>query len=295
MTFAGFESRRIATHGAEIHALVGGAGPPVLLLHGYPQSHAMWHAVAPRLRGFALVIPDLRGYGNSIGPAPDSGHQNYSKRAMAGDMVEVMAALGHRRFSVAGHDRGGRVAYRLALDHPDCVVRLAVLDILPTLDVWQHIDERSAMSSYHWLLLAQPAPLPEHLIGCDPDFFFHHILDSWVGDRRRLDADAVEEYLKHFRRPSVIAAACEDYRAGATIDLELDRQDHAVGRRIGCPTLLLWSKQFLGRGASPPTVWERWAERVTDVMLDCGHFLAEEEPEACAKALTEFLDASSSV
>jgi haloacetate dehalogenase len=214
---------------------------------------------------------------------------------MAQDMVEVMAALGYETFGVAGHDRGGRVAYRLALDHPDRVVRLAVLDILPTLDVWQHIDQHSAMSSYHWLLLAQPAPLPEHLIGCDPDFFFHHVVDSWAGDRRRLNADAVAEYLDHYRKASVITAACEDYRAGATIDLELDRHDRAVGRRIECPTLVLWSRLFLGKGVSPSTVWKGWAEDVTDVMLECGHFLPEEEPDACAEALRKFFDAASPV
>ena len=180
--FEGFSEHRIATRGAEIFALTGGEGPPLLLLHGYPQNHVMWHRVAPRLAGsFSLVIPDLRGYGDSAGPAPDAQHLNYSKRTMAADMIELMTALGHPRFSIAGHDRGGRVAYRLALDHPERVVRLAALDILPTFEVWQRMNKDAAMRSYHWLFLAQPAPLPEHLIGLDPDFYLRHLLNRWAG------------------------------------------------------------------------------------------------------------------
>jgi len=288
--FDGFAERWVSTRGARIHALVGGAGPPVLLLHGYPQNHVAWHAVASRLQDrFSLVVPDLRGYGDSTGPAPDAIHANYSKRAMAEDMVELMGALGLERFFLAGHDRGGRVAYRLALDHPDRVSRLAVVDLLPTLDVWEQIDGQNATDSYHWLLLAQPAPLPEHLIGCDPEFFLQHLLDRWAGRRDALHPAAVAEYLRHFRKPSVIVAACEDYRAGATVDLELDRQDRSAGRRIGCPTLVLWGKRYLrARGSSPLAVWRRWADDVREVVLDCGHFVAEEEPEACAAAVMEF-------
>jgi pimeloyl-ACP methyl ester carboxylesterase len=170
--FEGFEECRISTRGAQIFALTGGVGPPLLLLHGYPQSHVMWHAVAPLLRArFSLVIPDLRGYGDSAGPGPDPQHLNYSKRAMAADMVELMSALGHDRFALAGHDRGGRVAYRLVFDHPARVLRLAVLDIVPTLDMWERMNAKSALGSYHWLLLAQPPPLPERLIGFDPSSF----------------------------------------------------------------------------------------------------------------------------
>jgi haloacetate dehalogenase len=288
--FEGFEERRIATRGARIHALVGGAGPPLLLLHGYPQTHVMWHAVAAALREkFTLIVPDLRGYGESAGPPPDADHRAYSKRAMAEDMVEVMAALEHDQFLLAGHDRGGRVAYRLALDHPRRVARLAVLDILPTLEVWERMDGEAAMASYHWLLLSQPAPLPERLIGCDPDFFLQHVLDRWASRREALDPTAVAEYLRHFRKPSVIAAACADYRAGATIDVEHERDDRAAGRRLGCPMLVLWAKRYLGaRGASPLAVWRSWAADVEEVALDCGHFVAEEEPAACAAALATF-------
>jgi haloacetate dehalogenase len=247
----------------------------------------MWHAVAPRLSDrFSLVMPDLPGYGDSTGPAPDAAHWNYSKRAIAEAMIEVMSALGHEQFRVAGHDRGARVAYRLALDHPDTVIQLALLDILPTVEVWERITPETAIDNCHWLLLSQPAPLPEHLIGCDPDFFLRHLFERWAGRGDALDVRAVTEYLRHFRTPSVITAACEDYRAGATVDLELDRTDRMVGRRIVCPTLVLWAKQFLKM--SPRPTWERWADHVTDMMLDCGHFIAEEEPAACAGALAAF-------
>jgi haloacetate dehalogenase len=288
--FEGFLEHRIATPGADLFALTGGEGPPLLLLHGYPQHHVMWHRVAPRLAAsFSLVIPDLRGYGDSAGPAPDAHHLNYSKRTMAADMIEVMTALGHPRFSIAGHDRGGRVAYRLALDHPDRVVRLAVLDILPTFEVWQRMNKDAAMRSYHWLFLAQPAPLPERLIGIDPDFYLQHLLNRWAGSPDALDPAAVAEYARHFRKPSVIGATCEDYRAGASVDLEHDRADRAAERRLSCPLLVLWGRQYLaGQAASPLDVWRPWAGDVREVALECGHFLAEEQPEACAAALQEF-------
>jgi len=288
--FDGFREHRIPTGDAEIFALTGGSGPPLLLLHGFPQNHVMWHLVAPRLvPGFSLVVPDLRGYGDSRGPAPDPSHRHYSKRAMAADMIAVMAALGHDRFFVAGHDRGGRVGYRLALDHPDCVERLAVLDILPTFEVWARMEQRAALNGYHWLFLAQPAPLPERLIGHDPDFYLRHLLDRWAGRPGALDPSAVAEYARHFRMPSVIEAVCEDYRAGATVDLDDDRANRDEGRRLKCPTLVLWGRRYLAaRATTPLEVWRPWAEDVRDAALDCGHFLAEEEPAACADALRTF-------
>jgi haloacetate dehalogenase len=288
--FEGFEKQRVATRNAHLFVVSGGSGPPLLLLHGYPQTHTMWHAVAERLHGsFSLIVPDLRGYGDSTGPGPDVEHVNYSKRAMAEDMVDLMTKLGHQRFLVAGHDRGGRVAYRLALDHPDKVVRLAVLDIVPTYDVWDRMDGRAAMRGYHWQFLAQPAPLPERMIGRDPDFYARHLLDRWAGRREALEPAAVGEYLRHFRKASVIQASCEDYRAGATIDLEHDRADREAGRKIGCPTLVVWGRRYLTvKASSPLDVWRGWATDVRDVPLDCGHFLAEEEPEACASALRDF-------
>jgi haloacetate dehalogenase len=288
--FDGFRENRIRTADADIFMRAGGAGPPLLLLHGFPQSHVMWHRVAPSLAArFSMVIPDLRGYGDSLGPPPDPGHRHYSKRVMAADMIAVMAALGHERFFVAGHDRGGRVAYRLALDHPERIARLAVLDILPTFDVWERMNTEAALRSYHWLFLAQPAPLPERLIGHDPDFYLRHLLDRWAGRPEALDSAAIAEYSRHFRKPSVIEAMCEDYRAGATTDRDDDRADRLSGRRLACPTLVLWGTRYLaGQAASPLDIWRPWAEDVRDVALDCGHFLAEEQPDACAAALTTF-------
>jgi haloacetate dehalogenase len=289
--FEGFSEHRIATRGADIFALTGGDGPPLLLLHGYPQNHVMWRRVAPRLaNSFSLIIPDLRGYGDSTGPAPDPQHLNYSKRTMAADMAELMEALGHPRFSIAGHDRGGRVAYRLALDRPERVDRVAALDILPTFEVWQRMNKDAAMRSYHWLFLAQPAPLPEQLIGRDPDFYLLHLLNRWAGSPDALDPASIAEYARYFRKPSVIEATCEDYRAGATVDLEHDRADRESGRRLACPLLVLWGRRYLaGQAASPLDVWRPWAGDVREMALECGHFLAEEEPERCAAALLEFL------
>lgn len=288
--FKGFMEHRVSTREAEIFLRTGGTGPPLLLLHGYPQTHVVWHAVAPRLiDGFSLVIPDLRGYGESKGPPPDREHFNYSKRAMAEDMVAVMSALGHERFMVAGHDRGGRVGYRLAFDHPERVSHFAAVDIIPTLTAAEGMDKDKALSSYHWIFLAQPAPLPERLIGHDPEYYLRHLLDRWAGNRGALDPDAVAEYIRHFRKPSVIEATCEDYRAGMSVDLEHDRADCEAGRKIHCPTLVLWGKRYLSAKAqSPLAVWRDWAQEVFEIALDCGHFVPEEQPQACADALREF-------
>lgn len=280
----------VAAGSAEINVAVGGSGPPLLLLHGFPQTHLAWRAVAARLGSrYSLVVADLRGYGDSRGPRPDARHHGYSKRAMAGDMIEVMAALGHERFHLAGHDRGARVAHRLALDYPKSVRRLALLDILPTLAVWEAMDWTSALSTYHWLFLAQPAPMPERLIGYDPDFYLHHLLDRWAGNKALLEEDAIDAYAAAFRRPSVIEAACEDYRAAATIDVEHDRADREAGRRLACPTLLLWGRRYLhAPSGTPLSVWQAYADDVRDEAFDCGHFLAEEEPERTAAALATF-------
>jgi haloacetate dehalogenase len=288
----GFSYHRIAVAAgsAEINVAVGGSGPPLLLLHGFPQTHLAWRAVASRLASrYSLVVPDLRGYGDSRGPRPDPDHHGYNKRAMAGDMIELMAGLGHERFFLAGHDRGARVAHRLALDYPAGVRRLALLDILPTLAVWETMDWTSALSTYHWLFLAQPAPMPERLIGRDPDFYLHHLLDRWAGNKALLEQEAVEAYTAAFRRPSVIEAACEDYRAAASVDVEHDRADREAGRRIGCPTLLLWGRRYLhAPSGTPLSVWQDYADNVCDQAFDCGHFLAEEQPGGTAAALAAF-------
>ena len=286
----GFERRRVATDGADIHLATGGDGPPLLLLHGYPQNHLIWHAVAPRLaERFTLVMPDLRGYGESTGPTPDADNVFYSKRTMGADMVAVMRALGHDRFGLAGHDRGGRVAYRLTLDHPDRVTRLAALDIVPTVDVWTAMDWKGALGGFHWPFLAQPAPLPERMIGADPDLFIGHLIERWAGDPAKLKPEAMAAYLKQFHNPAVIAATCADYRAGATVDMDHDRADREAGKKIGCPILLVWGRRYLtAKAGSPLASWREWADDVREVPLDCGHFVAEEEPDACAAALIDF-------
>lgn len=285
--FEGFENQRIAVGETTIDLMAGGTGPALLLLHGFPQSRAAWHAVAPLLApDFSLVIPDLPGYGGSLGAPPSATHEAYSKRAMARTMIAVMAALGHERFFLAGHDRGARVAYRLTLDHPERVRRLASLDTVPTIDIWEQMDWEAAIRAYHWPLLAQPAPLPERLLGADPDFYLNHLLGLWAGRPNALDPAAVAEYTRHFRKPSVLAAMAEDYRAGATIDVRHDREDRAAGRRIACPVFVPWGARYTG---SPPLdTWRKWAEDARELRLDCGHFIAEEEPAACAAALRAF-------
>jgi haloacetate dehalogenase len=284
--FPGFASAEIETGGARIHVRHGGSGPPLLLLHGHPETHAMWHGVAPALaEDFTVVAADLRGYGDSSKPASAPDHAPYSKRAMAGDMVEVMASLGFERFGVAGHDRGGRVAYRLALDHPERVVRLAVLDIVPTVEMWDRMDARLALENWHWVFMAQPEPFPERLIGSDVDSYYFR-------DRReRFDPRALEAYLRALRDPETIHAICEDYRAGATYDRELDARDRAEGRRIVCPVLVLWSAREDLDPLDPLAVWRAWADEVSGEGFDCGHFLAEELPERTEAAVRSFFGA----
>src|ERR1700722_18436765 len=239
--FDGFAHKRLKTSGAEIALVQGGAGSPMLLLHGYPQNHVIWLKVAPRLaQDFTLVIPDLRGYGDSSKPPTDADHLPYSKRAMALDMVEVMSALGFNRFDIVGHDRGGRVTYRLALDHPERVRRAAVLDIIPTLEQFERVDRFGARAIYHWYFLTQPAPFPETLIGKDPDYFLEHNLQSWRGLESAFTPEALAAYREAFRNPEVIHATCEDYRAGITCDCKFDEADRTAGRKIAAPMLALW-------------------------------------------------------
>jgi len=289
--FDGFESRRVQGADAEIFLRVAGSGPPVLLLHGYPQTHVNWHRVAPALAPrFTVVCPDLRGYGDSTGPASDASHLPYSKRAMAQDMVEVMGRLGFERFAVVGHDRGGRVAYRLALDHPGAVTRLAVLDMVPTLETWERTDMARALSSFHWQLLAQPAPFPETLIGHDPDFFLAWMLRSWAAPGFTFAPEAMDAYRAAFRKSSVIHGTCECYRAGATVDPTHDAEDRKAGRRIVCPVLSVWGSA--GRGPSKLTfadIWRRWADDVSGAPLPCGHFIPEEAPDELLGRLRPFL------
>ncbi len=281
--FDGFELGFYDTGEAIIRARSGGSGPPLLLLHGHPQTHAMWNRVAPLLaRDFTVVAADLRGYGESSKPPTDERHEAYSKRAMARDQVELMRQLGFDRFSVAGHDRGGRCAYRLALDHPERVVKLAVLDIVPTAEMWRRVDMEFGLVDWHWFFLAQSAPFPEEVIGADPDRYYFR------GDRARFDPEALEDYLRCVRNPETIRAMCEDYRAGAGIDRELDELDRGQ-RKISSPLLALWSgRDELGRWFDVLEVWRRWADDVRGRALDCGHFLAEELPDETADELRVF-------
>ncbi len=288
--FEGFSREWIDTGEAEIHLIRGGGGPPLLLLHGYPQSHVAWNKVAPALaESFTVVIQDLRGYGDSSGPEPDIGNEAYAKRAMALDMVTIMATLGFERFALAGHDRGGRVAYRLALDHPERVSRLAVLDIIPTLEMAETVDLGLATGTYHWFFLAQPPPLPERLIAGDPGFYLDFTLDSWAGDPAAIDPEARAQYRRCFEQDSVIAAACADYRAGLTTDLTHDRADLAAGHKIACPLLALWAAQSTdGKPIDYEGTWRRWAEDVSGAEVSSGHFLMEEAPEETMLSLREF-------
>lgn len=265
-----------------------GSGPPLLLLHGYPQTRHLWRKVAPALaRDFTVVCPDLRGYGDSGAPPGGSDHAGYAKRAMAGDMVELMAHLGFERFALAGHDRGGRVAHRLALDHPGRVSRLAVLDIAPTLHMYEATDMAFARAYYHWFFLIQPHDLPERLIGSDPEFFLRWTLKSWCRTPNAIEEDAVAEYLRCFRRPEVIHATCEDYRAAAGIDLDHDRAD--LDRRLDCPVLVLWGADgIVGRRFDPLAAWSARAASVQGRAVPGGHFVPEEAPTETTAALAEF-------
>ncbi len=287
--FEGFQTKRIKTSGAEIHLVQGGEGPPLLLLHGYPQTHALWHKVAPGLaRQFTVVAPDLRGYGDSAKPSGGGDHALYAKRSMAQDQVEMMAALGFERFHLAGHDRGARVAYRLALDHSGRVRKLAVLDIVPTIDYWESLDRAKGVATYHWYFLAQPYDLPERLIGADPDFFLDWTLASWRGPSDAFTAEALAEYRRCFRDPRTIHASCEDYRAGATVDCDIDLADRRRNGKIACPLLCLWG-DLKGFGAGEPlAVWRRWADDVAGRPLACGHFLPEEAPAETEAELKRF-------
>ena len=284
--FEGFQSETIATTGTSIAIRRKGSGPAVLLLHGHPQTHVMWHLVAPRLaEHYTVVCADLRGYGASGKPASDDTHAPYSKRVMAHDQIEMMAHLGFQRFAVVGHDRGGRTAYRMALDHPERVWALSVLDILPTSEHFARIDTQFALGYFHWFFLAQPFDLPERMIAADPEKFY------FERTKRLFTEEAYAQYVKSARDPETIHAMCEDYRAAAGIDRRLDEADKVEGARIQCPTQVLWGKKnLLERCYDVLAVWREWAVAVEGQALDCGHYLAEEAPDATYAAVKDFLD-----
>jgi haloacetate dehalogenase len=279
----GFEAQDIDTGEATIHTRVAGDGPPVVLLHGYPQTGAMWHAVAPALaQDRTVVVPDLRGYGASSKPETTEDHEPYSKRAMARDVVAVMAELGFDGFDVVGHDRGARVSYRLALDHPGNVRRVAVLDVIPTSEMYARTTRAQALAMWHWFFLPQPYDLPERLLAGDPEGFYF---------RGREDAfrpEALAEYQAALRDPAVIHTICEDYRAGATFDRELDEADKG-NRRITCPLLALWGTTGSVARLDVLSVWREWAVDVRGAAIESGHHIPEDAPEATIAALREFL------
>lgn len=294
--FPGFDEHRLAGDGSEIYLRTGGSGPPLVLLHGFPQSHMMWHRIARDLaKHFTLIIPDLRGYGRSEQPANDARNETYSKRAMGRDIFKVMDQLGHERFAICGHDRGGRVGYRMALDEPSRITQLAVLDIIPTWNMWTGLNDTMAMKVYHWMFLAQPHPLPETLIGADPEFYLKSKMIAWNGrdDASAFDPIAFADYVTHFRRAETIHALCNDYRAGRTYDFEADDQDRKAGRRIECPVLALWGASGIpaedtSPDASPLSIWQQWADDVSGGPVEAGHFLAEENPKATLDGLLGF-------
>jgi haloacetate dehalogenase len=286
VSFEGFQLSQIELPEVSLRVRHGGAGPPLLLLHGYPESHMMWAGVAADLaRDFTVVAPDLRGYGGSSKPAATEDHSAHSKRGMARDAVALMAHFGFEAFDVAGHDRGARVAYRLALDHPRAVRRATVMDIVPTGEVWARADQRFARGYWHWSFLAQPHPWSETIIGKDPETFFFEaqfrgVLKSFEG---------YPEYRRFVGDPAVVHAICEDYRAGATFDRLLDEEDMQAGRKIGCPVQVLWgAKGAVGAWYEVLEVWSAWADDLCGEALDCGHFLPEEKPAETLAALRRF-------
>jgi haloacetate dehalogenase len=291
MLFDGFSVTDVATPRGAVHARVGGAGPPLLLLHGWPETHLMWHAAAPRLaEAFTVVVADLPGYGDSFAPPVAADHAPHSKRALAADLVAAMAGLGHPAFAVAGHDRGGRVAYRMALDHPGVVTRLAVLDIVPTGEIWARADATFALGYWHWPFLAQAPPLPERMILGDPEGFWIALERQGQKTDARYPAEVVEVYRTQLTDPARVTAMCEDYRAGATIDRALDDADRGV-RTIACPTRALWGADGgLPRlYGDPLELWRALAPGVTGVAIpDATHFLVEDQPEAVAADLLAF-------
>jgi haloacetate dehalogenase len=287
--FDGFERKTIETTNATIHLVKGGRGAPVLLLHGYPQTHVMWHKIAPRLaEDFSLVIPDLRGYGDSSKPPDGENHFGYSKRATAQDQVDVMTQLGFKQFAVVGHDRGGRVAHRLALDHAARVTKLAVLDIVPTYTLYHNVNKEFATAYYHWFFLIQAAPFPETLIGNDPEFYLNSLLGRLKP--KAITPEAFAEYLRCFGDPTTVHATCEDYRAAASIDLVHDEAD--MDRKVACPVLALWAeKGVMHRMYDVVAAWRERAVTVSGKPLPSGHFLPEEAPEETLAELRAFLSA----
>jgi haloacetate dehalogenase len=295
MVFEGFRTASIAVEETDIFIRYAGSGPAILLLHGFPQTHLMWRHVAPPLTAdFSVVCADLRGYGASGKPLSTADHAPYAKRAMARDMVQMMGSIGFERFAVAGHDRGGRVGYRMALDHPDRLVRVALLDIIPTADVFARADAQFALAYWPWSLLAQPAPLPETLVAAAPEAIVESALGQWGSDPSTFPADVRKKYVDALRSPDAVHAICEEYRAAATLDRTHDDMDRQAARVIECPVLTLWSKggpldEWYADVGGPLGILRQWASNVRGWAVRGGHFFPEQNPADTIAALREFM------
>lgn len=288
--FKGCRAFELDVDSHSIVGITGGTGPALLLLHGYPQTHVMWHKVAPILmQHFTIVAADLTGYGNSGKPKTDSQHSPYSKRAMAANMLQVMRLLGHSQFHLAGHDRGGRVAHRLAVDHPNSVQRLAVLDIAPTREMYANVTDEFARAYWHWYFLIQPAPFPERMILADTDAYLEHKCGLGGSGTSFFDPAAMQAYQDAYRNPDTVHASCEDYRASAGIDIQHDDEDDQNGRRVSCPMLVLWGQDgVIERCFDPLSLWRMRANQVSGHAMAGGHFLAEQHPQTVANELIDF-------
>lgn len=289
--FEGFSDVSATVDGIKIHALMAGTGPALLLLHGHPQTHAIWHKVAPTLaRQFTVVVADLRGYGDSGKPPGEPDHANYAKRRMALDQVRLMQALGLPTFAVIGHDRGGRVAARMALDHPDVVSRLVMLDVAPTLAMYQQTSFEFAHAYWHWFFLVRPSPFPETLIRADPDLYLKQTMGARSAGLKPFAPEAYAAYLRCLSDPATAHGICEDYRASVGIDLEHDQADLAAGKQIQCPFLALWGRDgVIERCFDPLAEWRRWNPGVKGMALPCGHYIPEEAPEVLLDHVLAFL------
>ena len=294
MFFPDFSLEHVAVSAGRLRLRRGGSGPPLLLLHGNPQTHAMWHRVAPELaKKFTVVCPDLRGYGGSFKPPATSDHAPYAKKEMAKDMVELMQHFGHEKFLVAAHDRGARVAHRLALDHPERVQKLALMDIIPTLEHFERADMNFALGYYHWFWFAQPHPFPENVISAAPDAWWRAHTSREPKPPDFFDRDALADYMSAIHDPQMIQGMCEDYRAAATIDLEHDRASRAGGIKIRCPLLVLWGRKAkIEAWYDALAIWRQYCSApVSGGPVNSGHYLAEEAPGAVLERLTVFFAA----